>query len=95
MVYRCQKILASAPTKIKSRLKKLIQRPIKSLNAHIISEARKEANDYWKIIETRDKNIIYQIDTENNELIKIAKQTPKDNVSELKEYLRNLAKIFL
>ena len=40
---------------------------------------------------TRDKNIIYQID-ENNELIKIAKQTPKDNVLELKEYLRNLAK---
>ena len=81
------------PPKIKSRLKKLIQQPIKkSKRTYNFRGKKEEANDYWKIIETRDKNIIYQIDTENNELIKIAKQTPKDNVSELKEFLRNLAK---
>ena len=81
------------PQKIKNRLKNLIQQPIKkSKRTYNYSGKKEEANEYWKIIETRDKNIIYQIDTANNELINIAKETPKKNVSNLKEYLKNLAK---
>jgi hypothetical protein len=81
------------PQKIKNRLKNLIQQPIKkSKRTYNFRGKKEEANEYWKIIETRDKNIIYQIDTGNNELIKIAKETPKKNTSNLKEYLKNLAK---
>ena len=81
------------PQKIKNRLKNLIQQPIKkSKRTYSFRGKKEEANEYWKIIETRDKNIIYQIDTGNNELIKIAKETPKKNTSNLKEYLKNLAK---
>ncbi len=81
------------PQKIKNRLKNLIQQPIKkSKRTYNFRGKKEEANEYWKIIETRDKNIIYQIDTGNNELIKIAKATPKKNTSSLKEYLKNLAK---
>ena len=81
------------PQKIKNRLKNLIQQPIKkSKRTYNYRGKKEEANEYWKIIETRDKNIIYQIDTANNELINIAKETPKKNVSNLKEYLKNLAK---
>ena len=81
------------PQKIKNRLKNLIQQPIKkSKRTYNYRGKKEEANEYWKIIETRDKNIIYQIDTANNELIHIAKETPKKNVSNLKEYLKNLAK---
>ena len=81
------------PQKIKNRLKNLIQQPIKkSKRTYNFRGKNEEANEYWKIIETRDKNIIYQIDTANNELINIAKETPKKNVSNLKEYLKNLAK---
>ena len=81
------------PQKIKNRLKNLIQQPIKkSKRTYSFRGKKEEANEYWKIIETRDKNIIYQIDTGNNELIKIAKETPKKNISNLKEYLKNLAK---
>ena len=81
------------PQKIKNRLKNLIQQPIKkSKRTYNYRGKKEEANEYWKIIETRDKNIIYQIDTGNNELIKIAKETPKKNTSNLKEYLKNLAK---
>lgn len=81
------------PQKIKNRLKNLIQQPIqKSKRTYNFRGQKEEANEYWKIIETRDKNIIYQIDTGNNELIKIAKETPKKNTSNLKKYLKNLAK---
>ncbi len=81
------------PQKIKNRLKNLIQQPIKkSKRAYNFRGKKEEANEYWKIIESRDKSIIYQIDTGNNELINIAKETPKKNVSSLKEYLKNLAK---
>ena len=81
------------PQKIKNRLKNLIQQPIKkSKRTYNFRGKKEEAGEYWKIIETRDKNTIYQIDTGNNELIKIAKETPKKNISNLKEYLKNLAK---
>ena len=43
------------PTKIKSRLKKLIQQPIKSLSAYNFRGKKDEANDYWKIIEREIK----------------------------------------
>ena len=81
------------PLRMKNRLKKLIQDPIKkSTRAYTYRGKREIANDYWTIKENpRDKTVIYQIDTNNNELIKVAKDTPKKNISELKKYLLNLA----
>ena len=82
------------PQKIKKRLKKLIQEPIKkSTRTYNYRGKKEEANEYWKIIhDKRDNTIIYQIDTDNSELIEIAKSTPKKNILDLKEYLKNLAK---
>ena len=82
------------PEKIKRRLKKLIQEPIeKSKRTYNYRGKKEEANEYWEIIENpREKTIIYQIDSNNNELEKIAKETPKKNILDLKDYLRNLAR---
>ena len=77
------------PQKIKNRLKNLIQQPIKkSKRTYNFRGKKEEAGEYWKIIETRDKNTIYQIDTGNNELIKIAKETPKKKYFKLKRIFK-------
>ncbi|MAQ97858.1 MAG: hypothetical protein CMD50_01025 [Gammaproteobacteria bacterium] len=82
------------PQKIKNRLKKLIQEPIKrSKRTYTYRGKKEEANEYWKIIhDKRENTIVYQIDTDNSKLIEIAKETPKKNILDLKEYLKNLAK---
>ena len=82
------------PQKIKNRLKNLIQQPIKkSQHTYNYRGKKEEANEYWKIIhDKRENTIVYQIDTDNSNLIEIAKETPKKNILDLKEYLKNLAK---
>ena len=82
------------PQKIKNRLKKLIQEPIKkSTRTYNYRGKKEEANEYWKILEnSRENTITYQIDTDNKELLDLAKETPKKNIQNFKEYLKNLAK---
>tara|TARA_B100000989_G_C19517848_1_gene462601 strand:- start:909 stop:2273 length:1365 start_codon:yes stop_codon:yes gene_type:complete len=82
------------PRKIKDKLKKLIQEPIKrSKRTYTYRGNKEEANEYWKIIHDKRKNtIVYQIDTDNFNLLEIVKETPKKNFLDLKEYLKNLAK---
>ena len=82
------------PQKKKNRLKKLIQEPIKrSKRAYTYRGKKEEANEYWKIIKnSREKTVIYQIDTDNAELVAIAKETPKKNITNIKDYLKKLAR---
>jgi len=81
------------PGRIKKELKRFLSDPIKrSKRTHTYRGDVETANNFWKIIEDKNKNTItYQVDTSNNELVKLLSYFDKESIKTMLGYLKQLS----
>ena len=81
------------PGRVKRELRKFLSDPIKrSKKTHTYRGDVETANNFWKIIEDKNKDsITYQVDTTNSDLVKIFSDFDKDDRRALLNYLKDLS----